>query len=1252
MSASTGASPFAGLAGGGDALPRERDARTDGGAAGGARPERAVDLQTYRIGDGRVDRSRTLSFAFDGRRLEGHPGDTLASALLASGQRLVGRSFKYHRPRGVFSAGVEEPNALVGIGRGPHHEPNVRATVAELHQGLVATSQNRRGSLRRDLMAVNDLAAPLLAVGFYYKTFMWPKAFWEKVYEPAIRASAGLGRLSGQPDPDAYGKGFLFADVLVIGAGPAGLAAALAAGRAGARTILCDEDFLPGGRLNAETHAVDGTPGHAWAANAIAELRALDVRVMTRTSVFGAYDHGTYGALERVTDHLPTDLSGDAVRQVLWRVRATRTVLAAGATERHVAFPDNDRPGVMLAGAVRGYVNRFGVAPGHRVSVFTSDDDGWRTATDLAAAGVEVVAVVDARDVPPPVDASALHGARLVRGGAVVGTRGRHALRSIRLDSGAEIPTDCLAVSGGWNPNVHLSCHQRGRPAWRDDIAAFVPGGTLPAGMDVAGAANGDLSLGAALGSGHRAAVRALESLESAGGPSPADAGDAPVADDEPSGVEAYWQVPVKPAGPLRAWSRAWVDFQNDVTTKDVALSVQEGFRASEHVKRYTTLGMATDQGKTSNVLGLGVLAETTGRTVPETGTTIFRPPWTPVPIAAFAGASRGTAFRPTRLTPSHAWAAERGAEFVETGAWLRAQWFARDGERAWRETVDREVRAVRSAVGVCDVTTLGKIDVQGADAGAFLDRAYANAFSTLAVGRVRYGLMLREDGFAMDDGTAARLGEHHYVVTTTTANAGSVFRHLEFCRQCLWPGLDVHLVSTTESWAQYAIAGPRARDLVALAVDGLDVSDEGFPFMACTGTTVCGGTPARLFRISFSGELAYELAVPARFGDALMRFLMAAGEPLGVTPYGTEALGVMRVEKGHAAGNELNGQTTARDLGLGRMVSAKKDCVGNALSRRPGLVDPARPRLVGLVPVEPTARLRAGAHFVAPGAAVTTANDEGWMSSVAFSPALGHSIGLGFLARGAERAGEIVRACDPLRGEEHEVRVVSPHFVDPDGTRLKDASPVSGTDLSAAAKALVPLAAKGALDGSAATVGGCRVAELSDASLASIAFAPSRRASVDAALVAALGVGLPVVGRTATGEDGTRLLGLQRDQLWCAFARADGRPADAVLAERLGDAEGRWWLTDQGDGWARLRLDGDGAFATLERLCPLDLHPDAFPVGAVARTVMEHVGVVVLRVGDAAFELYTPRSSAGSFAHALGVVAAQVAAERGLATA
>ncbi|NND92211.1 MAG: FAD-dependent oxidoreductase, partial [Granulosicoccus sp.] len=545
--------------------------------------------QVNRIGDGLVDRSRSLVFAFDGKRFTGHPGDTLASALLANGQALVGRSFKYHRPRGIMSAGVEEANALVEVGTDAMREPNVRATVQELYDGLIAASQNRRGSLHHDLMAINDMAAPILAAGFYYKTFMWPKAFWEKVYEPAIRHSAGLGTLSMQPDPDEYDKGTLFADLLVIGAGPAGLAAALAAGRCGSRVILCEEDFLFGGRLNAERQAVDGVSARVWVEQAAASLAAMDnVRMLRRTSVFGAYDHGVYGALQHLTDHLNPAAPdrGRCARQVLWRINASRTVLAAGATERHIAFPNNDRPGVMLAGAVRTYVNRFGVAPGRKVAVFTNNDDGWRTAIDLAAADIEVTAVIDTRDVPPPVDTGILQGARLVRGGAIVDTQGRHRLRALRLRGGQPIPTDCLAVSGGWNPNVHLSCHLRGRPEYRDEIAGFVPGGTLPAGMQVAGAACGDLSLGSALRSGHRTALDALAEL---GKVDAGEAGEVPGADDESTAVSAYWQVPVKPAGALKAWSRAWVDFQNDVTTKDVTLAVQEGFEEVEHVKRYTT---------------------------------------------------------------------------------------------------------------------------------------------------------------------------------------------------------------------------------------------------------------------------------------------------------------------------------------------------------------------------------------------------------------------------------------------------------------------------------------------------------------------------------------------------------------------------------------------------------------------------------------------------------------------------------------
>ena len=979
--------------------------------------------QINRVSGGQLDRGRTLRFTFNGKPMQGYPGDTLASALLANGQKLVGRSFKYHRPRGIFTAGPEEPNALVQLRSGAFQEPNTRATVTELWDGLHASSQNHRGSLEHDLMAVTDLLSPFLSAGFYYKTFMWPRAFWEKLYEPAIRASAGLGRLSMQEDPDAYDKGFLHCDLLVIGAGPAGLMAALTAGRSGARVILADEDFTPGGRLNAETLELGGMAGAEWARGAVAELAGMDnVRLMTRTTVHGAYDHGIYGALERCTDHLAEP--GGKPRQILWRIYSRGAVLAAGSTERPIAFGNNDRPGVMLAAAVRAYVNRYGVTPGRRVAVFTNNDDGWRTAADLAAKGVEVTAIIDTRDAPAVCD---VPGARHVRNAAVADTTGRKGLGSVTLADGQMIPADCLAVSGGWNPNVHLTCHQGGRPQWREDLSAFVPGDALPPGMAVAGAANGAMTLAAALAEGRASATTRLEDL----GITPAGT-DLPRAEDEPREAAAFWHV-------RQGRSRAWLDLQNDVTVKDVKQANAEGFRSVELLKRYTTLGMATDQGKTSNIAALAVLAEETGNTIPETGTTVFRPPYTPVSMGALAGRARGRDFRPYRLTPSHEWAAANGATFVEVGNWLRAQWFARPGETGWRDSVDREVLMTRASVGICDVTTLGKIDVQGRDAAEFLNRVYANGFSTLAVGRVRYGLMLREDGIAHDDGTTARMGEHHFVMTTTTANAVTVFRRMEFARQCLWPNLDVHLISITDGWAQFAVAGPNSRNLLRKIVDSdHDISNEAFPFMACAEISICGGTPARLFRISFSGELAYEIAVPARYGNSMMGVLMKAGAEFDAVPYGTEALGVMRIEKGHAAGNELNGQTTAHNLGMGRMVSRKKDCIGNILSQRPEMVRDDAVKLMGFRPVDRTQPLIAGAHFINRGETANMENDQGWMTSVAHSPSLGHSIGLGFVKSGDTRKGEIVRAVSPVHGTEVEVEIVSAHFIDPEGKRLR----------------------------------------------------------------------------------------------------------------------------------------------------------------------------------------------------------------------
>ena len=979
--------------------------------------------QDNRIYGGLIDRSRPLAFRFNSQRLTGFAGDTLASALVANSQRVVARSFKYHRPRGIFSAGSEEPNALVQLRNGAHQEPNTRATVVELFDGLEATSQNHRGPLEFDFMAINDVISPFLTAGFYYKTFMWPKAFWEKVYEPIIRASAGLGRLSGDEDPDCYDKGFLHCDVLIIGAGPAGIAAALAAGRAGARVILADEDFLMGGRLNAETFEVERQSGTDWAAKSVAELSSLaNVRLLTRTTVYGAFDHGIYGAVERMTDHLPA--SNRNPRQVLWRIYSKRAVLCAGATERPIAFGNNDRPGVMLAGSVRAYVNRWGVAPGKRIAVFTNNDDGWRTALDLSAKGIEIAAVIDVRNQPAPFE---LPAATIETGGRIVNASGRKGLKSLQLTNGKTIQADCLAVSGGWSPNVQLTCHQRGKPIWRDDIAAFGPGNDLPAGLTVAGAANGSMTLAAALSEGHEAGNAAA--IATGYEPTVSLVANA---DGEPSGVLAFWHV-----GESKA--RAWLDLQNDVTVKDLKIAQTEGLYSVEHLKRYTTLGMATDQGKTANVPALAIMAELLGKSIPETGTTIFRPPYTPVPIGVFGGRSRGKHFRPTRLAPSHGWAEEQGAIFVETGNWLRAQWFPRSGETHWRQSVDREVAQTRSSVGVCDVTTLGKIDIQGKDAAAFLNKIYANGFAKLPVGKTRYGLMLREDGIAMDDGTTARLSEHHFVMTTTTANAVEVFRHMEFCRQCLWPGLDVHLISVTEQWAQFAVAGPNSRALLRKIVDAdFDISNEAFPFMACGEVKICSGIPGRLFRISFSGELAYEIAVPARYGDALIRALMEAGREYDVVSYGTEALGVMRIEKGHAAGNELTGQTTARDLGMARMVSKKKDCIGNTLSERPELNREDGLALVGFFPVNRDDELMAGAHFVKQDNAATLENDEGWMTSVAYSPSHGHSIGLGFIKQGADRTGEVLTAVDKVRDKSVNVEIVSPHFIDPEGERLR----------------------------------------------------------------------------------------------------------------------------------------------------------------------------------------------------------------------
>ena len=977
---------------------------------------------------GLIDRQRALEFKFDGKSYAGHAGDTLASALLANDVALVGRSFKYHRPRGILTAGPEEPNALVELRTGARREPNTRATVAELYAGLEAASQNRWPSLAFDVMSVNGLGGPLFSAGFYYKTFMWPASFWEKVYEPLIRRAAGLGRASREADPDTYERSHLFCDVLVVGGGAAGLAAALTASRSGARVVLCEQDFVLGGQVLTGGEEIDGKPARTWVENVAGELAAARrVRILTRTTVFGLFDHGECGAVERVSDHMETP-APHTVRQRYWKIVARKIVLAAGAIERPIVFPGNDRPGIMMAGAVRSYVDRFAVLPGRQAVIFTTNDSGYATARALRRAGADIAAIVDAR--PTSTTPGQLDGVPIVRGGAVTATHGRLRVYNVEIAdaNGRRQPVnaDLLAMAGGWDPTVHLTSHLVGKPVWNDRVAAFVPG-KLPAHLAVAGAAAGRFTTAQTLIDGRRAGADAARDCGFAGG-----VAVTPVVDDN---VQARNNAPFWHLGD--AAKKCFVDFQNDVTAADIALAAREGYRSVEHLKRYTTLGMATDQGKNSGVNGLALLAEATNRTIAETGTTTYRPPFTPVAIGAIAGSERGKEFRPSRYTPTHAWAAERGAVFVEVGQWYRAQWYPRAGETDWLESVNREAVAVRSAVGVCDVSTLGKIEVTGLDAGRLLDLVYANAMSSLKVGRVRYGVMLREDGHVFDDGTVARIAPDRFFLTTTTAHAEAVLRHLEFCHQVLAPSLDVSCIDVTDRWAQLAIAGPKSRELLAKLLDGFDMSSERVPYLSVSELTACG-VPARLYRISFSGELGYELGVPADCADALVRRLEELGAPLGLTPYGTEAMTVLRVEKGFAASGELNGQTAPRDLGLAELMSTKKDYIGRAMLGRPAFIDPDRPVLVSFAPVDRSASLAAGSHFLDLGAPASIEHDQGYMTSVVYSPTFGHYLGLGLLKRGRERIGARVRAYDPVRKGDVEVEVGPACRFDPSGGRAR----------------------------------------------------------------------------------------------------------------------------------------------------------------------------------------------------------------------
>ncbi|MGC9417577.1 MAG: sarcosine oxidase subunit alpha family protein [Rhodovulum sp.] len=989
-----------------------------------------------------IDRAAPCRFTFDGAEHTGFAGDTLAAALLANNRMLVGRSFKYHRPRGVVASGAEEPNALVGLGTGGRFEPNQRATMTELFDGLVAESQNRFPSLDFDVGALNARLARFLPAGFYYKTFLWPRAFWKHVYEPVIRQSAGLGRAPTEADPDAYEHFHAHVDVLVVGGGVAGIEAALVAGRAGARVVLVEQTAHWGGRAPVDGGQIDGQSPEEWVKDALQQLEKMEnVTLRPRCQAAGVYDHGYVLAHERLTDHAP-DAPGP--RHRLWKIRAKQIVTATGGIERPLAFPGNDVPGVMLASAVRDYVVNWAVAPGQRTVIVTNNDDAYRTALTLLDAGLTVPAIVDARETAdgPLAQAVRARGVPVRTGMAVVKVKGGKRVTGVGIGpvNGLAMPSeiiacDAVAMSGGWSPVVHLWSHCGGKLTWDDTHGMFRPDpDRAPTGADgrpfvvSAGAASGALGSGACLNDAGRAGAAAAQAAGFA-----AEIREKVISDSYENHMEFIWVMPrrAEPAARMKMF----LDYQNDVKVSDVQLAAREGYESVEHTKRYTTLGMATDQGKLSNINGLAILADALGEAIPQVGTTTFRPPYTPLTLGAIAGEARGKTFQPLRRTPIHAWHVENGAHFEPVAQWHRPYCYPRKGETVVA-AVKREVKNTRENVGLLDASTLGKLLVKGPDAGKFLDLVYTNMMSTLKPGRCRYGLMCSENGFLMDDGVVARLSDDGFLCHTTSGGADHIHQHLEEWLQTEWWDLKVHVVNLTEQYAQVAVVGPKARKLLEKLGGDIDLSKDALPFMGWAEGAL-RGIPARVYRISFSGELSFEVAVPAGRGREFWDACLAAGADLGVMPYGTEALHVMRAEKGFIMiGDETDGTVIPQDLGLDWAVSKKKDdFIGKRAQQRSHMTDPDRWKLVGLSTLDGSV-LPDGAYAVAEGKnANGQRNVQGRVTSTYHSPTLGRGIAMGLVHHGPERMGEVIEFAR-TDGTTVKARIVSPVFYDPEGEK------------------------------------------------------------------------------------------------------------------------------------------------------------------------------------------------------------------------
>ncbi len=991
--------------------------------------------------DSRVDLTRPLNFTFNGKAYQGCHGDTLASALLANDVHLIGRSWKYHRPRGILGSGAEEPNAVMQLGTGDHTVPNARATQIELYEGLEANSVNCWPSLEIDALSITGLFSRMMPAGFYYKTFMWPKRLWMK-YEHFIRKASGLGVVPGLPDPDRYEKTFAHCDVLVVGAGPAGLQAAQAAAQAGARVILADEQSELGGRLLYSRETIDGMPAMEWVAEVRKKLEAMaQVRVLPQSTVFGYEDYNFLTIAQRLTDHLP-QAQRQGARERLWRVRARQVILATGALERPLVFANNDRPGVMLASAVTSYINRYSVAPGSQAVVFSNNDSAYEAALAMLESGVEVRAVVDCRPKPNGTLPKRLQkqGVEIIANSVVVDTRGSlrvNAVQVMALKANGEkvtgavrtIECNLVAMSGGWSPAIHLSSQAGAKAIWDEAKACFLPGIPVEQERSV-GSAKGSFGLRACLQEGLSAGAKAA-GLAGYECKSPTVAPTTEERVDDP--VQPMWLVPSQ--HPPGRGPKQFVDMQNDVGASDIMLAAREGYHSIEHVKRYTALGFGTDQGKIGNINGMAILARSLGIEISDTGTTTFRPNYTPVTFGTIAGQDvGGRLFDPVRKTAMHAWHEEHGAEFENVGQWKRPWYYPKPGESI-HDAVNRECLATRNNVGIIDASTLGKIMIEGKDAGEFLNRIYTNAWKKLGIEKARYGFMLGEDGMVLDDGVTVRLDENLYFMHTTTGGAAHVLSWMERWLQTEWPELEVFMTSVTDHWATAAVVGPNSRKVVSAVCDGIDFDAEAFPFMSSREGAV-NAIPARVNRISFSGELAYEVNVPANHGRQMWEALMAAGERYDITPYGTETMHVLRAEKGYViVGQDTDGSVTPNDLGMDWVLSKTKDFLGRRSLMREDCLRKDRKQLVGLLTEDATVVLPEGGQIVDDPNAPVPVPMIGHVTSSYYSACLGHSIAMALVKGGLSRMGDTVHI--PLiDGKVIAARISSPVFYDPEGAR------------------------------------------------------------------------------------------------------------------------------------------------------------------------------------------------------------------------